>query len=208
MKVNPMSTYRTSLAFARLSDSPLNTFGENVVTKMTSNPGFTTPLISMATLTAAQTAFAQAIVAAQQGGKQATATKNAAREALISLLRQEAAYVQSISGEDLPLLLSSGFENMSANRTQVPLSKPLVEQVDNPMSTQLGLRLKPVYTARAYEVRMSYVAGEWKMVGIFTQSRVIVPNLTPGTTYTLQARAIGGSTGYSDWSDPVSHMAM
>jgi hypothetical protein len=27
-------------------------------------------------------------------------------------------------------------------------------------------------------------------------------------TYTVQARAVGGSTGYSDWSDPVSHMAM
>jgi hypothetical protein len=32
-------------------------------------------------------------------------------------------------------------------------------------------------------------------------------NLTPGTNYNIQARAVGGSTGYSDWSDPVSHMA-
>ena len=76
------------------------------------------------------------------------------------------------------------------------------------MSQQLGLRLKPVYTARAYEVRMSYVIGEWKAVGVFTQSRVVIKDVMPGTTYTLQARAIGGSTGYSDWSDPVSHMAM
>ncbi|MEP6663429.1 MAG: fibronectin type III domain-containing protein [Verrucomicrobiota bacterium] len=203
-----MSTYRTSLAFARLPDAPLNTFGENVITRLTGNPGFTTPLVSMAVLTGAQTAFASAIVAAQQGGKQATATKNAAREALIALLQQEAAYVQSIAGEELPLLLSSGFENTNTNRTQVPLSKPLVDQVDNPMSGQLGLRLKPVYTARAYEVRMSYGTTGWQAVGVFTQSRVVIPDLTPGTTYTLQARAIGGSTGYSDWSDPVSHMAM
>lgn len=203
-----MSTYRTSLGFARLSDAPLNSFAENVIAKMTDNPGFTTPLISMATLTSAQTAFANAIAAAAQGGKQLIAAKNAAREALLSLLRQQAAYVQSIAGEDLPLLLSSGFVNMSTNRTQVPLSKPVVEQVDNPQSTQLGLRLKPVYTARAYEIRMSYVAGEWKAVGVFTQSRVVIPDLTPGTTYTLQARAIGGSTGYSDWSDPISHMAL
>jgi len=25
---------------------------------------------------------------------------------------------------------------------------------------------------------------------------------------TVQARAIGGTTGYSDWSDPVSHMVL
>jgi hypothetical protein len=37
---------------------------------------------------------------------------------------------------------------------------------------------------------------------------VVLTNLTPGGTYSIQGRAIGGSTGYSDWSDPVSHMAM
>ena len=30
----------------------------------------------------------------------------------------------------------------------------------------------------------------------------------PGVTYTVQVRGVGGTTGYSDWSDPVSHMAM
>jgi hypothetical protein len=34
-----------------------------------------------------------------------------------------------------------------------------------------------------------------------------VENLVPGTTYNISARAIGGSDGFSEWSDPVSHMA-
>jgi hypothetical protein len=38
--------------------------------------------------------------------------------------------------------------------------------------------------------------------------RIIVGNLTPGTTYHLQARAIGGSEGFSEWSDPVSRMTI
>jgi len=33
-----------------------------------------------------------------------------------------------------------------------------------------------------------------------------INNLTPGTTYAFQVRAVGGSTGYTDWSDPVAHM--
>ena len=62
---------------------------------------------------------------------------------------------------------------------------------------------------RAYEVRVSYGPNGWQGVGVFTQARrVVVENLTPGTTYSIQARAVGGSTGYSDWSDPVSHMAL
>ena len=37
---------------------------------------------------------------------------------------------------------------------------------------------------------------------------MIITNLTPGTIYTFRVRAIGGSTGSSDWSDPVAHMCM
>ncbi|MEO7297788.1 MAG: fibronectin type III domain-containing protein [Verrucomicrobiota bacterium] len=132
-----------------------------------------------------------------------------ARAALLALLQQEAAYVQSIAGEELPLLLSSGFDAVSTNRTQVPLTKPVVERIDNPMSTKLGLRLQPVPTAAAYEIRVSYGTNGWQAVGVFTQSRsILIEDLTPGTMYNVQARAVGGSTGYSDWSDPVSHMAM
>jgi len=29
-----------------------------------------------------------------------------------------------------------------------------------------------------------------------------------GNDYTVQVRALGGSTGQSDWSEPSSHMAM
>ncbi len=35
-----------------------------------------------------------------------------------------------------------------------------------------------------------------------------VSGLTPGGMYLFQVRAVGGSTGYSDWSDPVSHMSL
>ncbi len=54
-----------------------------------------------------------------------------------------------------------------------------------------------------------FPTGHEQAVGVFTNSRgIIVPDLTPGTVYNLQARAIGGTTGYSDWSDPVSRRAM
>jgi hypothetical protein len=54
---------------------------------------------------------------------------------------------------------------------------------------------------------MSYGANGWQAVGTFTNSRrIVLENLTPGTTYTVQARAVG-TTGYSEWSDPVSRMA-
>lgn len=107
------------------------------------------------------------------------------------------------------MILSSGFQVGSTNRAQSPLPAPTVLAVENNMSTQLLLRLLPITSARSYEVRLSYGTNGWQSAGIFTQARsIVLENLTPGTNYTLQARAIGGSTGSSDWSDPVSHMAL
>jgi hypothetical protein len=66
-----------------------------------------------------------------------------------------------------------------------------------------------VRNARAYEVQFKNGTGGWQPAGIATQARRIeINDLTPGNTYSVQLRAIGGSTGYSDWSDPVSRMAV
>jgi chitodextrinase len=49
--------------------------------------------------------------------------------------------------------------------------------------------------------------GPWQTAGLFTNSRSMTINgLTPGMTYMFQVRAVGGSTRYSDWSNPVSRM--
>jgi chitodextrinase len=51
------------------------------------------------------------------------------------------------------------------------------------------------------------VPGGWQTAGLFTTSKsMTIAGLVPGTTYTFQVRAVGGSTGYSDWSNPVSRM--
>lgn len=204
-----MANYRTSLAFTRLSDSALVPFTKNALDQLTDNPGFPNPPSPLTAISAALDAFVAALAVSKEGGKKATVEKDNARNALEQLLRPLAAYIQTVAGNDLALLLSSGFEALSTNRAQVPLPKPVIESVENPASTQLALRLQPVYTSRAYEVRVSYGTSGWQTAGVFTQARrIILEDLTPGTTYTVQARAIGGSTGSSDWSDPVSHMSL
>jgi hypothetical protein len=68
--------------------------------------------------------------------------------------------------------------------------------------------MQPVANAKSYEVQTKN-GGGWTPAGVFAQTRgIVLPGLTPGQNYSVQARAIGGSTGYSDWSDPVSHMVM
>ncbi len=47
------------------------------------------------------------------GTRKDTVAKNLARRTLLNLLRQEAAYVQSLANENLEMLLSSGFQSVS-----------------------------------------------------------------------------------------------
>jgi hypothetical protein len=98
---------------------------------------------------------------------------------------------------------------VDTNRAQSPLDKPTIVKIENKVSTQLQLRVTTVINARSYEAQTKTPAGDWQAAGIHTKARtMILEDLTPGTLYTIQVRAIGGSTGYSDWSDPVSHMAL
>ncbi|MGA3143328.1 MAG: fibronectin type III domain-containing protein [Verrucomicrobiota bacterium] len=203
-----MLNYRVSLSFTGLSDSDLDEFASNIVVSLTGNAAFPTPLVPLKTLDAAQSAFHDAMLAAVQGGTQLTALKNEARTALEDLLRQEASYVQATASHNLSTLLSSGFEVNSTNRAQSELDAPTIVGLDNGMTTQLILRMQPVANAKSYEVQTKN-GGGWTPAGVFAQTRgIVLPGLTPGQNYSVQARAIGGSTGYSDWSDPVSHMVI
>lgn len=62
---------------------------------------------------------------------------------------------------------------------------------------------------RAFEGRIKAAGGEFGPAISFASSRwIIFAGLTAGINYTLQLCAIGGSTGKSDWSDPITKMSM
>ena len=203
-----MAIPKVSLGFANLPDADLDAFTENVIKCLTGNPNYTTPNPPLIAVTAALTEFTTALSAAADGGKQATAAKNEKRTTLLTVMRQLASYVQGTCKNDLSILLSSGFDAASTNHSQTELDTPVLLGINNGNSTKLTLNVQPVPNAKAYEVRHSSTSNVWVPGGVFTQARkIVVENLTPGTMYTFQVRAVGGTTGYSGWSDPVSHMS-
>ena len=70
-------------------------------------------------------------------------------------------------------------------------------------------RVDAVKNAKMYEGRIRLNDGDW-LPSVFEgdSQRIIFSGLTRGKDYTAEVRALGGSTGESDWSDPSSHMAM
>lgn len=202
------TNYRVSLAFANLSDALLDEFSAKVVAGLTGNALFPTPPVASAALGGAQAAFHSAVITAQGGGKLATAIKNERRVTLENALRQDASYVQSLTAQDLPGLISSGFLAVSTNRTPVPLSTPVINSLENAPDHQIIVRLGPVANAKSYEVQKKN-GGGWKAAGIFGSTRgILLGGFTPGQMYEVRVRAVGGSLKYSEWSQPASMMAV
>jgi len=208
-----MQHLRVMIGFSSLKDKELDDFTKVIIQRMTGNAAYTTPTVTMANLQAGLTAFSDALAAQESGGKMATATKNEKRADLLELLRQLALYVEQNCNNDLPTLLSSGFEAVPTTRTQHDLEVPEIIGLTNGNSGQLIAKVTPIAGARCYEVRYAPVTngtpGSWQNGGIGTNSKVIAINgLTPGTTYTVEIRTVGGTSRYSDWSNPVSHMSL
>ena len=116
---------------------------------------------------------------------------------------------------NLATLLSSGFTAVKTSHAQTPLAAPFILCLRNGHTGQLLVKLrKPIAHAKCYEFRYAAIGadgsvGPWQSGGLITSSRALALNgLTPGTSYIVQVRAIGGSTGYSDWSDATSHMSL
>lgn len=214
-----MPQLRVLLDFADSTEMALHERAQAVHDNLYTSADWTVPPnpampVTAAALAAAISAFDTAIAAAEQGGPPDTAVKNEKRAELTDLMRQIADYVQTNHENDLAKLLASGFLAASTNHASSPLATPSIKDILNSGSGKLTVRIAVVPNARAYQARYALIppggaAGPWEDGGTFTSSRgILLTGLTPGGNYQVQVRAVGGSTGYSEWSNAVSHMSL
>jgi hypothetical protein len=204
-----MNTLHVSLAFAKDPAEVLVPFTNGVITMMTGNAAFPTPDVALSALTASMQALETAMAATVQGGTEATAAQSTARTALIGLLRTQALYVEMTSAGNLVTLLSSGFKQRTISGASSSLGQTAILAITNNATTQLMIKLLAIANAKAFEVQTSVDGINW--VHNTTSSHathIVLTGLTPGVKYYIRARAIGGSTGFGDWSDTMMHMAM
>jgi hypothetical protein len=164
-------------------------------------PDPATPLDMTTRVTNLQTA----ITNYEDGGSQALNARNIAQAAVTEGLDALAFYVQTVARFNLPLLLASGFQARSNNRAQTKLDTPAITGIDNDSPTTLDVHVTSVANAIGYEVQTCIGTADWKTVMFSPQARTItLTGLTTGTVYNVRVRALGGSTGQSDWSMPGS----
>ena len=204
-----MPLIRTSRSFGRASDLDVSKRAGSVVKGLTGNADLDEPPVTPTQLTALKKTFDDAVIAATKGGSLATAQKDAARAELLSALNKDASYVDINCDEDMTILLSSGFEPVSTNRAQSVLPAPVITAAEYGQSGEVRLRVSGDSNRKAVLGRVKTMDGDWGPVITFKNSRTILfEGLKAGVTYMFQLCGLGGSTGQSDWSEPVSKVAI
>jgi hypothetical protein len=205
-KKHPMAKPKLSLH----TKSPLEKVQktEDIVSALTGNASFSTPIPSLATLTAKADALS-AKVSAREAAKmaldEALSGLNTAEAQLDADLMSLMAYVESASGGDEAKILSAGFE---IKGKAAPIgAMPQVEGLDSSIGDAEGriiLRWKSVKGAKTYEIQTCpdpITAAGWKAAGLSTKASLILDGLPTGGRCWFRVRAIG-SAGPGPWSDP------
>ena len=154
-----MANIRTKKDFRRLRQAVLSQQADRNIAGFTGNPDLNAPPVTPAQLTTLKKAYDDALAAATKGGVVATANKNTAKVALIAALLKLASYTDMASSGDIDILLSSGFDAVSTNRTQVALNPPQIIEVRNGQSGQLKPRVRADRTTKSIMGRSRSMAA-------------------------------------------------
>ncbi len=202
-----MTTTKALLDFASL---PLKTkliFYRNVLARLTSNPIYLNPDVSLASLKTAVDNFELAILAADDGGHTAKSAMHDSDTAVTLMFKNTAAYVNRIANGDETKILSSGFTPSSQPAAR---NKAELAIIDGPNSGSAKIISKSIDHAGAYEwekriTTKAGVQGIWQRFSLTTQSYTFIDGLEVGSI--LEVKVCGVTpTGVTDFCAPVSKL--
>ncbi len=201
---------KATTSFTTLSDGNLESKTHSIISSITGNANFPTPVPSIAVIEAAADNFSSALVKAQTGNRADVADKNAKRETLLAALRQLCSYVNLTANGDAAMLLTSGFD-VSKDPQPSIISKPEIIRLENGVASgTLQLSVKAVKGAYSYlheyTTDATLAPNSW-VSSMSTSAKATLTNLQPGTVYYCRVAAVG-SNNQVLYSDAASRMVI
>ena len=206
---------KVKLNLRSLSPTEKTAKARQIIASLTANPHFTTPHPPLTQITTSADALDDAF-ADVQTAKQTVLTKNSVlremSDTLDGQLRQLAAYIESISGDDESKILSAGVgvKNVVTSGIGTPLTAPTgLSAAAGDHDGEIDLNWDKVKNAKSYVIERSIdppTATSWVYETTSSKSSVTVIGLTSGTRYWFRVAAVlaAGQTG---WSDPSTKIA-
>jgi hypothetical protein len=205
-----LNQIRPNLDLMRLSPDALVARAVAVKTGVPTNPAYSNSPVDPETLGSVINAY---IVANAEGldSKKARAQRDKLHGDLVRLLRKIGHYVEAQCNDDLPTLLSSGFEPQPPRAASVaqPLPAAAIQSLEQGNSGQLIVSIKALPKARSYELQYAPVNGGAPITLTLHAAKPapVIEGLTPGTNYSFRVRAFG-KAGFTDWSDPATRICI
>jgi hypothetical protein len=178
----------------------LITYAQGIVTRMTGNPAFATPLSAV---TAATSDLQTAETAALSRLKGAVAIRNEKRAALVALLEQLRSYVQTQADANVEngtsIIEGAGI----AVRKAAVRTPRVFDAVAGAVSGSAKLVARSAGARASYEWQYSTDGGKtWLQAPATLQAKTTVVGLTAGATVQFRYRAVT-KTGEGDWSQTL-----
>lgn len=204
---------KVKLNLRGLSTLEIIDLGRRIVRALTGNPAFPNPQPSLATLTAGIDDLETALGNLDRS-KQEVATNLSIRDdkqaAAVALLRQSAAFVEALGGDDDSVILSAGMEVRSAaSPSQAPAAPGDLSTSEGDHEGEIDLHWNKSKGGKSYEIQRSLdppTATSWQHAAVSAKSSATISGLISGTRYWFRVAAIT-SAGQSGWSDPATKIA-
>lgn len=205
---------RVKLNIRSLSTTEKVAKARQIVTALTGNPSFTTPHPALAAITAAadelETAFGD-VQTARQTAVTKTSIMHEKESFLEGVLRQLAAYVESIAGDDESMILSAGMNVESTTPTIQTSETPIaLSATEGDHDGEIDLSWDTVKSAKSYVVERSPdppTSTSWVHETVSSKSSTTVSGLVSGTRYYWFRVAAVMTGGQSGFSDPATKIA-
>jgi hypothetical protein len=175
--------------------------------KMTNNPHFPAPNPDLDKMTEAHTAYLISLSKIKNGSKVDTIMKEKLRKALEVPLKRLAAYVQTTSGGDEAIIVSSGFDIKKTPSTINPLAKPTGVKVT--MGVEKGnvvVSYDRINRARTYIVHYTTFPVAPNCMWMYetgTKRKILIKKLTSGSKMVFCIAAMCTDT-LLNWSDEIT----
>lgn len=199
---------RPTNGFGDFSDSGLLTKSRQILTAMTGNPHFTTPVPALSVLEQAIDDF-DAELQKGEGGSFESALKNQKRDGLIAVLHSLGRYVDFEADGDEVIILSSGFPVTKKRESRPPVAPVTILKVtDGANPGEAVVRFKRDRNATGYNCQYTtdpMGAGSVWQSQHGTTSKMVVGNLEGGKTYWFRIVTLGRK-GQQAMSDPVKRV--
>lgn len=195
------------LSSNRYTDADLNVKAGHIVTCMTGNANFQNPNPALEVVSTANTDYKEGLDKSQSGNKADTVNKNNLRATLVLLLQQLGDYVQTASGGNEAIILTSGFD---VNKK--PSAVGVLDKPDN-FKIAMGANRGSVVAscdvvdhAQFYE--FEYTEGTPTASSVWvkqtsTKHKILIEGLVSGKEYTFRV-AGAGSDPSRVWSNSIT----